>query len=178
MAHGFRGCGEKCSLTERTAQRYMRLAKNRVTIEAKIKSDSLSDLTINGALALLTVPRDRLDDGIVKSVVAALDASDDVAEALRSTTEIARRKVILEAAERNLNVIREIIERHPVPHRDGPHPLDDVWSELKGDLDRSSIAYAEAVESNDYDRAFALCEWLHGWTAEMRSLAEAWTHNA
>ena len=39
---------EHCGLSERTAQRYMRVAKSREVIEAKY--DTMSDLTINGAL--------------------------------------------------------------------------------------------------------------------------------
>jgi hypothetical protein len=46
-----------CGVSERSAQRYMRLARNRATVEAN--TTCVSDLTINGALALLTVPRDR-----------------------------------------------------------------------------------------------------------------------
>jgi hypothetical protein len=51
---------ESCGISERTAQRYVRLAKHRAEIEAK--SDTVSDLGIRGALALIAAPRgsDRL----------------------------------------------------------------------------------------------------------------------
>ena len=47
---------QACELPERRAQRYIRLAKNRPTIEAN--PTPVSDLGIVGALAILTVPHD------------------------------------------------------------------------------------------------------------------------
>jgi hypothetical protein len=46
---------KSCGIEERTAQRYLKLAKNRALIEAK--ADTMSDLSITGALALIAVPR-------------------------------------------------------------------------------------------------------------------------
>jgi Protein of unknown function (DUF3102) len=54
-------------ISERTAQRYMRLARHQSAIEAN--PTPLSDLGINGALALLTIP------GAAEKVVAAAEAS-------------------------------------------------------------------------------------------------------
>jgi hypothetical protein len=53
---------QHCALSERDAQRYMRLAKRRSLIEAK--SDKLSDLRVSGALALLALPKHGRDDFI------------------------------------------------------------------------------------------------------------------
>jgi hypothetical protein len=50
---------KSCGISERMAQRYLRLARNRTLIEAK--SDTVSDLGIRGALAMLTVSRESND---------------------------------------------------------------------------------------------------------------------
>jgi DUF3102 family protein len=46
---------KSCGISERTGQRYIRLARNRDTIEAKY--DKLSDLSVSAALGLLAVQR-------------------------------------------------------------------------------------------------------------------------
>jgi len=46
---------QSCGVPERTAQRYVRLARNRTIIESK--SDAVSDLSISGVLAMLAAPR-------------------------------------------------------------------------------------------------------------------------
>ena len=51
---------ESCGLSERTSQRYMRLARHRNIVEAN--PSGLSDLSVGGALALLAVPRKSGDD--------------------------------------------------------------------------------------------------------------------
>src|ERR1035437_5058657 len=51
---------KSCGLSERTSQRYMRLARSRNIIEAN--TTPVSDLGIRGALALLAVPRKSGDD--------------------------------------------------------------------------------------------------------------------
>jgi hypothetical protein len=48
---------EHCSISERTAQLYMRTAKHRSTIEAKIRN-GVADLTLNQAAALLVLTSD------------------------------------------------------------------------------------------------------------------------
>ncbi len=70
-----------CGLSERTAQRYMRLARNRATIEAK--SDSVSDLSLTGALAMLAVSRDTghdIVDELVDLADHAIEATDGFAD--------------------------------------------------------------------------------------------------
>jgi hypothetical protein len=49
---------DNCAISERTAQLYMRLAKNRTEIEASAKSASVADLTLNEAAALLMLSSD------------------------------------------------------------------------------------------------------------------------
>jgi hypothetical protein len=159
---------EHCQVTKRTAQRYMRLARN------KDKCDSVSDLSLNGALALLTVPR---DCSLVEPSLRAWDASDAEAAVLSSMAERARR-VILDGAAQNVEAIRKFNEkRRPSVAHDRPHPLDDLWSELEHDFEGLSVAYGEAVESDDYEHAFTIAENLHKFTVELRTLAEEWDRN-
>jgi hypothetical protein len=67
---------ESCGIPERTAQRYIRLAKNRMLIEAK--SDTVSDLGVSGALALLTLSRaSRVD--LVGPTARLADVAADMA---------------------------------------------------------------------------------------------------
>ena len=129
-------------------------------------------MSLNGALALLTAP---CDCDLVEPVIASLDAADELAATLREKAEIARRRIILDGAAQNLEAIEKLNEKHrPSVKRDGPHPLDDIWPELADDLRALGIAYGEAVESDDYERAFVLAEYLLDWTVELRSTAEEW----
>ena len=45
-----------CNLSERTAQRYMKLAENRQMIEAKMKTATVADLTLRQAERLIAGP--------------------------------------------------------------------------------------------------------------------------
>lgn len=165
---------DHCRITERTAQRYMRLSRNRGTIEAKY--DIMSDLTINSALALLTIPREPLDDNLVESVVLTLDTADELAESLRSQAEIARRRVLLDATEQNHQAIDKLFEKLCTPRGPiAPNDFDAVEAELGldvGFVGHSGEAYEAAVASDDYESAFALAEWLHGCSAKMRKFME------
>jgi Protein of unknown function (DUF3102) len=69
---------ENCGIAERTAQRYIRLARNRAAIESK--SDNVSDLSVSSALSFLATPRvpkneiaDRLADLAGHSADTAFD---------------------------------------------------------------------------------------------------------
>jgi hypothetical protein len=165
---------EKCSLRERTAQRYMRLAKNRATIEAN--PTRLSDLSLDGALALLTVPRETADDNLLQSYVDDLDAREILAQSLRSQAETARRRVVLEQAGRNLEATGKIIERLGI---DRAKPVSKETEKIVAELfaglpdpETVSAAYSAAVEADNYDLAFAWAEWLHGFTVDMLGLAQ------
>jgi DUF3102 family protein len=171
---------DHCRITQRTAQRYMRLSRNRDTVEAK--SDTMSDLTINGALALLTTPRETLQNGLLDSFVDNLDAQEALANALRSQAEIARREVLWKATEANLEAQRKIFEKF-APGRSG---LDDAitddmmaaeaneWLNRLGlpPINNFSNAYQKAVDSNDFERAFALAQWLHDSTQHLLKITQ------
>jgi hypothetical protein len=65
---------QSCGIPERTAQRYIRLASNRMFIEAK--SDNVSDLGVSGALALITLSRSSRDDLVGPTASLADDAAE------------------------------------------------------------------------------------------------------
>jgi hypothetical protein len=71
---------KSCGISQRTAQRYMRLARNRSLIEAN--ATPVSDLGVSGALALLSVPRrdSEMTTLFEKLVDRAADASFDFFE--------------------------------------------------------------------------------------------------
>jgi hypothetical protein len=168
---------EHCKVTERTAQRYMRLARNRLAIEAKY--DTVSDLSLNGALAILTVPRETADDTVLDSFVDHLDAEEVLANSLRSQAETARRNVVLEQAELNVEATGKIAERLGI---DRTKPVsaetEKFMAEVEEEYSLVSAAYEEAVMSDDYDHAFALAEWLHESTVEILNMAKAFEAKA
>jgi DUF3102 family protein len=89
-----------CQVSERMAQRYIRLARNRGVIEAK--TTSVSDLTLNGALALLTVP------GTAEKTVTSAEAL----EAIQDKAEAARRQVIFDAIQSNSDAIAALSQKY------------------------------------------------------------------
>jgi hypothetical protein len=68
---------DSCGIPERTAQRYIRLARNRQMIEAK--SDTVSDLGVNGALALLTLSKTRRRDSMADDAAKIAFKATDTA---------------------------------------------------------------------------------------------------
>ena len=52
-----------CALNERTAQRYMELARGEATLKAKVTSDTMSELTLKKAKQLIKAGEDGADAG-------------------------------------------------------------------------------------------------------------------
>jgi hypothetical protein len=77
---------EHCAMSERTAQLYIRTAKHRATIEAKIRN-GVADLTLNQAAALLVLTSniDKLLT-FAKQLENAVDADDFVSCASKMTS--------------------------------------------------------------------------------------------
>jgi len=75
---------KSCGIEERTAQRYLKLAKNRALIEAK--SDSVTDLNITGALALIAVPRSEDESSGLLADLAG-HAADGALDTLETTLQ-------------------------------------------------------------------------------------------
>jgi hypothetical protein len=65
---------EHCHVSERMAQRYIRLARNRALIEAKC--DTVSDLGVGGALTLISVSRSSSDEHVTDCIDLADHAAD------------------------------------------------------------------------------------------------------
>jgi hypothetical protein len=63
---------DNVNISERTAQLYMRLAKNRTEIEAQAKSATVADLTLNEAAAVLMLSSD------VKKLFAFMQGAQDL----------------------------------------------------------------------------------------------------
>jgi nucleotide-binding universal stress UspA family protein len=154
---------DHCGVSERSAQRYIRLARNKVQLA---NTTCVSDLSLNGALALLTVPRDTLHDDLVDVVVGSLDLEQILANAARSEAETARRAVVLDEAERNVEAMDEIIEKLGIRRGNpGADEIEQIAAEYFGiDFKEYCSTYAEAVASDDYDAAFAIAEHLRDWT--------------
>ena len=150
-------------MSERTAQRYMRLARNRDIIEAN--SVTVSDLSVDGALALLTIP------GMAEKVIAATEALEVVTD----KAEEARRQVMFDAIECNGSAISALKEKH-IPadfdHSNPPQWLNELYDELMETVTDMGNEYAHAIECSDHDRAFALLSWTHDLSVDMRSMAE------
>jgi hypothetical protein len=106
---------EQCQLEERTAQRYMKLAKNKEQIEARlVKSDTMSEMTINGALALLRSPKSGKGKG---HKVTASDTYDTIQTMLvekLETLEFPEAEAASAETIRKLNKIVEI-KRSAIP---------------------------------------------------------------
>jgi hypothetical protein len=65
-----------CDISERMAQRYMRLARNKAAIEAN--PTCVSDLSMNSALAMLAIPRNT-GDGMADQTAGLADLATDTA---------------------------------------------------------------------------------------------------
>jgi hypothetical protein len=93
-----------CDMSQRTANLYMRLAKNRKVIEA---SGDIAGLTLNAAARLLAPPRD------VEEKIEAIIHSCEVAISLapsRSDCEALRGHITQELLEELLDKMQEVID--------------------------------------------------------------------
>jgi hypothetical protein len=103
---------ESCGLSERTAQRYIRLARNREAIEAK--SDNVSDLSVSAALTLVSAPRDFKDDVAEASISLADDSADAAAawvELQKVLTDSASRRALWTEAQAAVDKIGQLYEQ-------------------------------------------------------------------
>jgi hypothetical protein len=84
---------QSCGVSERSAQRYIRLARNRARIEAE--PDTVSDLSINAALALLVVRRQKSRDPAALLAEGAAETAFETFE-IEEFGEGQKRKTMLE----------------------------------------------------------------------------------
>jgi hypothetical protein len=86
---------EHCAISERTAQLYMRVAKNRAEIEANI-SEGAADLTLSEAAAMLALSSDfrrlfrfvRSSERLLESFLKELEALDNPEEILAANVPV------------------------------------------------------------------------------------------
>jgi hypothetical protein len=102
---------DHCNVSERMAQRYIRLARNRTTIEMR---HSMSDSSIGGALALLTIPKDSsdLDEHFATLAVESLLDTQDVNDLNLAIAEREKRKPLWGEALAALDRAQELDRGH------------------------------------------------------------------
>ena len=162
---------EYVEISESTAQRYMRLARNRNVIKAN--TTSMSDLTVNGALALLTTSH------MAEKVFAPIEAP----EVIQDKAEAARRRVLLDAVEHNAEAI-QVLEDKWVPAdfvAGEPPELKEAKEWFDGLMDMGTgyaREYDIAIECGDHATAYALASWLLDLSNGFRSMCEEIAVNA
>jgi hypothetical protein len=115
---------ESCGISERTAQRYIRLARNRSTIETK--SDTVSDLGIRGALALISLPRPRFYSSFADAATETAFMSEwQQLEEENSSSERSMHRQLFAEAKLALDRLRDLVEAQPQLVK----IADDVWNE-------------------------------------------------
>ncbi|MGO8921398.1 MAG: DUF3102 domain-containing protein [Xanthobacteraceae bacterium] len=169
---------DHCALTPRMAQRYMRVSRNRETVAAfealnqrLANTTCVSHVTLNGALAALTIPT------TAEKAVAATESS----EAIADKAEVARRDVIFDAIDSNTDAIVALRERIiPADFEPGDSPawFKKLWDELSETVANAGNEYDLAVACGDHARAFDLVSWAYDLSVDMRSLAEDIDRNA
>jgi Protein of unknown function (DUF3102) len=78
---------DHCCISERTAQLYMRVAKNRADIETKLAEDAGGDLTLSEAAAMLSLSSDARALFRFMKGLEALDGTDDPEAIIKLATE-------------------------------------------------------------------------------------------
>jgi hypothetical protein len=103
---------ESCGISERTAQRYIRLVHNRETIEAK--SDNMSDLSVSGALAMIAAPRDELSAHFAQSAADSAFDQFELEVILARLNSYPKRKALFDEAMLAMNKIRDLHLGRPI----------------------------------------------------------------
>jgi hypothetical protein len=120
---------ETCDISERTAQRYMRLARNRPEIESN--PTPVSDLGVKGALTLLCAPRDPLAYQVADSAIeTAFDS--ELCEVLEEIDRHGkqRRALLDEAKVAIVDKIGRLLDRQPalVPVVESCIEIDQLYA--------------------------------------------------
>jgi Protein of unknown function (DUF3102) len=102
---------QSCGISERTTQRYIRLAHHRAAIESK--SDNVSDLSVSGALAMLSAPRGRKDgEPYERLIERSADLAGEWLE-LESIWGAPDRKTLFEQAQAAVHRIGQLYDQQP-----------------------------------------------------------------
>jgi hypothetical protein len=127
-------------VSERTAQRYVRLARCRADIEAK--SDTMSDLGVSGALAMLAVRRD-VDDPVARLSVGLADHTAD--SSFDFYADITARESEVKASEKLLAEAEAAIVKTISLVKDRPALPESLESESKQFSERICAACREYI---------------------------------
>jgi N6-adenosine-specific RNA methylase IME4 len=140
---------ENCSMSERTAQLYMRVAERRSELEAK--AQGLADLTLEGAARLLAKPSESVDltADIVTLPVETKREVLEFAKRIRAERVAASRAVwearVTQIANQNAPLPRD--RRYPVILADPPWPYQ-AYSAASG-MERAAEAHYPCMSIED-----------------------------
>jgi hypothetical protein len=97
---------EHCALNERTAQRYMEIAKGEATLRAKVTSDTMSELTLKKAKQLIKAGEDGSGTGTNSEGSAPSDTYDAAEKKLiKKLEKIVSPETATAAAQNTINQI-------------------------------------------------------------------------
>jgi hypothetical protein len=97
---------DHCSVSERTARLYMRLADNRAQIEGQI--GSVADLSVRGAITLISAPKQCEQADLVLTTADALADELAIVDFQARQVERNKRKAAFAAIESTLHSLKEI----------------------------------------------------------------------
>jgi hypothetical protein len=147
---------ESCGISERTAQRYIRLVHNRKAIETK--SDKMSDLSVSGALAMITAPRDELSVHFAQSAADSVFDQFELEVILARLDSYPKRKALFDEAISALDKIRDLHLGRPIEQQqtflefinNGPE-FQQIESALQGygDIEDPNALLQAATEARD-----------------------------
>jgi hypothetical protein len=138
----------RCGIPERTARLYMRLARNREEL-SKRQNGNVADLTVRGALAVLSAAPDSFAVKAADSEVECLElAAYELAELERK-----RRRAAFEATDSALTEICKLCEANPqlVPLAEAV--FDEVGALLLSAIDDCKSALVTALDAEPFDPA-------------------------
>jgi hypothetical protein len=147
---------ESCGISERTAQRYIRLVRNREAIEAKC--DTLSDLSVSGALAMIAAPRDELSVHLAQSTADSVFDQFELEVVLARLNSYPKRKALFDEAISAMDKIRDLHLGRPIEQQqtflefidNGPE-FQQLESALQGygDIEDPDALLQAATEARD-----------------------------
>jgi hypothetical protein len=148
---------QSCGISERAAQRYIRLARNRRTIEAK--SDNVSDLSVSGALAMIAAPRDELSVHLAQTVAdRTFDQFELEVTLARLNGYSTKRKALFDEAISAMDKIRDLHLGRPIEQQQAFLEFIDNGTEFQqlksalqgyGDIEDSEARLQAATKARD-----------------------------
>jgi hypothetical protein len=114
-----------CTIPERTAQLYMRIARERAAIEAK--SATVADLTIRGAVALISSPDFRR---LLNHTLEMIDAESVIAAYEAAEAEHNTRRTAYVAVDEALTKIMELASSRPAAMKAALAVADELGDRL------------------------------------------------